>query len=68
MFLVLVKHLLNLLKVAYWSILYLEFKFQTPGSGIMKLLNPQLSTDGQFDWSKMHRRPIKLSVSAYLQV
>ena len=38
------------------------------GAGIMKLLNPQLSNDEQFDWFKRHRRPIKLSVSAYLQV
>ena len=39
-----------------------------PGGGIMKLLNLQLSTDGQFDWSKRHGLPIKLSISAYLQV
>ena len=26
--------------------------FEDSGAGIMKLLNSQLSTDGQFDWSK----------------
>ena len=46
----------------------LDKTYHGPGAGTMKLLNLQLSTTGQFDWSKMHRRPIKLSVSAYLQV
>ena len=34
------------------------------GAGIMKLINLQVSTDGQFDWSSVPFRPIKLSVSA----
>ena len=39
-----------------------------PGAGIMNLLNLQVSTDRQFDWSPVPFRPIKLSVSAYLGV
>ena len=35
-----------------------------PETGIMKLLNLQVSTDRHFDWSPVPFRPIKLSVSA----
>ena len=44
---------------AAWRILR-----QISGAGIMKLLNLQVSTDRQFDWSPVPFGPIKLSVSA----
>ena len=45
-----------------------NINYTLPGAGIMKLLNLQVSTDRQFDWSPVSFKPIKLSVSAYLQV
>ena len=52
----------QLLDVSPWYCLSLHGS--ASGAGIMNLLNLQVSTDRQFDWSPVPFRPIKLSVSA----